>query len=127
MDRSLSLPAQVAIAPGHRVEVTEQIAPHTEEPVIFALVDLDTGIRYARAGDPRGEFSRWVGRVLNCTVTIGGGAGRTVLRVDPIGPGATGAKVALYGADAAADAAKAEADKWGGTDRPPAQEPERFW
>ncbi|WP_407360369.1 hypothetical protein [Microbacterium sp. LBN7] len=126
MDRLLVIAAQVAIAHGHRVEVIEQIDPLTEEPVVQAVVDLDTGIRYRRADDVRGEFSRWIGRVLECTVTIGG-AGRTVLRVDPIGPGATGAKRALHGADAAADAAKAEADRWGGTDRPPTEEPERFW
>lgn len=126
MDRLLVLPAQVAIAHGHRVEVIEQIDLLTEEPVVLAVVDLDTGIRYRRADEARGEFTRWIGWVLECTVTIGG-AGRTVLRIDPIGPGATGAKRALHGADAAADAAKAEADRWGGTDRPPAEEPERFW
>jgi len=127
MDRLLVLDAQVAIAHGHRVEVTEQIDPLTEEPVLLALVDLDTGIRYRRAEDPTRDFSRWIGRVLKCTVTIGGARVHTTLLVDPIGPGATGAKVALRGADAAADAAKAEADRWGGVDRPPAEESERFW
>lgn len=127
MDRLLLLNAQVAIAHGHRVEVMEQIDPITEEPAVFSLVDLDTGIRFRRSDDARGEFSRWIGRVLECTVMFGSGAGRTVLRVDPISPGATGAKVALRGADAAADAAKAEADRWGGSDRPPAEEAERFW
>lgn len=126
MDRLLVLPAQVAIAHGHRVEVIEQIDLLTEEPVVLAVVDLDTGIRYRRSDEARGEFTRWIGRVLECTVTIGG-AGRTVLRVDPIGQEAAGAKGALHGADAAADAAKAEADRWGGTDRPPVEEPERFW
>lgn len=126
MDRLLVFAAQVAIPHGHRIEVTEHIDPLTEEPVVLSLVDLDTGIRYRRPDDARGEFSRWIGRVLECTVTFGG-VGRTVLRVDPIGPGAAGTKVALLGADAAADAAKAEADRWGGTDRPPAEEPERFW
>jgi hypothetical protein len=65
--------------------------------------------------------------VLECTDAIGDRSARTILTVDPIGPGAVGAKVALRGADAAADAAKAEADRWGGSDRPPAEEPERFW
>lgn len=127
MDRLLVLNAQVAIAHGHRVEVTEQADPLTQEPVVLGLVDLDTGIRFRRAEDPSGDFSRWIGRILECTVTIGGMGAHTTLLVDPIGPGATGAKVALRGADAAADAAKAEADRWGGADRPPAEEPERFW
>ena len=126
MDRLLVLTAQVAIAQGHRVEVIEQIDPVSEEPVLLSITDLDTGIRYRRADDMRGEFSRWIGRVLECTVTIDG-TGRTVLRVDPIGQDAAGVKGALLGADAAADAAKAEADRWGGSDRPPAEEPERFW
>ena len=129
MDRLLVLTAQVAIAHGHRIEVIEQVDPLGEEPVVLAIVDLDTGIRYRRAEDPRGDVSRWIGRVLECTVTLGGGGGgvQTALLVDPVSPGATGAKVALRGADAAADAAKAEADRWGGADRPPAEEPERFW
>lgn len=127
MDRLLVLNAQVAIAHGHRVEVTEQVDPFTQEPLVLAVVDLDTGIRYRRAEEPSGDFSRWIGRVLECTVTMGGAGARTSLLIDPIGPGATGAKVALRGADAAADAAKAEADRWGGVDRPPAEEPERFW
>ncbi|WAA64829.1 hypothetical protein [Microbacterium oxydans] len=127
MDRLLVFDAQVAIPHGHRVEVTEQVDPLTEEPVVLALVDLDTGIRYRRPEEPGRDVSRWIGRVLKCTVTIGGAGARTALLVDPIGPGATGAKVALRGADAAADAAKAEADRWGGVDRPLEEEPERFW
>ena len=127
MDRLLVLTTQVAIARGHRVEVTEQVDPLGEEPVVLGIVDLDTGIRYRRAEDPRGDFSRWIGRVLECTVTLGGSGAQTTLLIDPVSHGATGAKVALRDADAAVDAAKAEADRWGGTDRPPAEEPERFW
>ncbi|KAB1865064.1 hypothetical protein [Microbacterium algeriense] len=127
MDRLLVIAAHVAIAHGHRVEVTEQVDPLGEEPVLLSVVDLDTGIRYRRPEEPSGDISRWIGRVIECTVTIGGTGARTTLLVDPIGPGATGAKIALRGADAAADAAKAEADRWGGADRPPAEEPERFW
>ena len=127
MDRLLVVAAQVAIAHGHRVEVTEQIDPLAGEPVVLSIVDLDTGIRYRRAEDPSGDLSRWIGRVLECTVTIGGADSHTSLLVDPSGPGATGAKRALRGADAAADAAKAEADRWGGADRPPPEEHERFW
>lgn len=127
MDRVLVVTAQIAIPLGHRVDVTEQIDPLTADVVVAAVVDLDTGVQYRRAGDPRGETSRWIGRVVDCVVTIGGQRACTTLTIDPIGPGATGAKVALRGADAAADAAKAEADRWGGSDRPPAEETERFW
>jgi len=127
MDRTIVVAAQIAIARGHRIEVTEQADPLTNEPVLLSLTDLDTGIRYRRADDAYGEFSRWLGRVLDCTVTIGAQSARTTLTVDPIGPGSTGAKVALRDADAAADAAKAEADRWGGSDRQPAEETERFW
>ncbi|KJL27520.1 hypothetical protein [Microbacterium oxydans] len=126
MDRILVVAGQIAIAPGHRIEVTEQADPLTNEPVLLSLTDLDTGIRY-RTDDVSGELSRWLGRVLDCTVTIGAHSARTTLTVDPIGPGSTGAKVALREADAAADAAKAEADRWGGSDRQPAEETERFW
>lgn len=127
MDRILALTAQVAIPQGHRVEVTEQIDGETGDSLILAVVDLDAGIRYRRAEEPRGDFSRWLGRVLDCTVTIGGDGPHTALRVDPLTAGTTGAKAALRDADAAADAAKAEADRWGGADRPPPVEAERFW
>ncbi len=86
MDRLLVLTAQVAIAHGHRIEVTEQTDPLTDEPVVLAIVDLDTGIRCRRAEDPSGDFSRWIGRVLRCTVTMGGAGAHTSLLVDPIGP-----------------------------------------
>lgn len=127
MDRLLVLPGPVAIANGHRVEVTEGWAGVSDEPVVLALIDVDTGVRYRRVEEPEGEVSRWIGRVLDCTVVMTTGRSRTELLVDPLGPGTTGARVALRGADAAAEAAKAEADRWGGTDRPPAEEPERFW
>lgn len=117
---------QVALPVGHRVEVSEHLDPRTEEPVVLTVVDLDTGIRYRRGDEPRGEVTHWIGRVLECTVAVGG-APRTSLLIDPIGPSASGAGIALRGADAAVSAAKAEADRWGGTDRPPAEEPERFW
>lgn len=127
MDRTLVLSAQVAIAQGHRVEVSEQLDPLTETPVVVGLVDLDTGVAYRRAEEAHGETVRWLGRVLDCTIVFGGAGAHTTLRIDPIGPGSSGARVALRGADAAADAAKAEADRWGGSDHIPAEETERFW
>lgn len=129
MDRKLVLNAQLAIAHGHRVEVTERIDELTGEPFVLSVRDLDTGIRYRRLEEPRGEFIRWMGRVIDCTVTIGGHSSQTALTIDADGDGsgATNARAALHGADAAVDAAKAEADRWGGGDRMPEPEPERFW
>lgn len=129
MDRMLVLNAQLPIARGHRVEVTEVIVETRNEPVLMAVVDLETGVRFRRAEEPRGELVHWLGRVLDCTVTFGGPRDRTVLVVDADGdgPGGVGARAALTGADAAVEAAKAEADRWGGGDRMPEPEPERFW
>ncbi|WP_217184361.1 hypothetical protein [Streptomyces sp. AC495_CC817] len=126
MDRRLVLNAQLAIAQGHRVEVTEQFDPETGEPAVLVIVDLDAGIRY-RAEDPRGDVSRWLGRVVDCTVTIGSHGAHTVLTVAPDRAGTAGAKAALRGADAAVEAAKAEADRWGGADRAPEPPVERRW
>ncbi|MBO9626528.1 MAG: hypothetical protein J7484_09160 [Microbacterium sp.] len=126
MDRRLVLNAQLAIAQGHRIEVTEQADPDDADGVVLAIVDLDTGIRFRRAEDPRGDAVRWLGRVRECTVMIGGHGAHTVLLVVPDGGGSS-AKAALRGADAAVDAAKAEADRWGGTDRPPEPPAPRVW
>lgn len=129
MDRKLVLNAHLAIAHGHRVEVSERVDELTGESVILSVIDLDTRIRYRRAEEPRGSVLRWLGRVVDCTVTIGGHSPRTTLTVDVDGDGrgASSARTALHGADAAVDAAKAEADRWGGGDRVPEPEPERFW
>lgn len=126
MDRLLVFAGQVALPVGHRVEVSEHLDPRTEEPVVLSLVDLDTGIRYRRGEHQAAEVTHWIGRVLECTVAVGG-APRTSLLIDPIGPSNSGAGIALRGADAAVNAAKAEADRWGGTDRPAPEAPERFW
>ena len=130
MDRKLVVNAPLAIAHGHRVEVSERIDELTGESVILSVIDLDTRIRYRRPEEPRGQISRWLGRVVDCTVTFGASHGsHTALTVeaDGDGRGATSARTALHGADAAVDAAKAEADRWGGGDRVPEPEPERFW
>ena len=126
MDRRLVLNAQLAIAQGHRIEVTEQVEPESGEAIVLAIVDLDTGIRFRRAEEPRHEAVRWIGRVIECTVLIGGHGAHTALLVSSDAGGAS-ARVALRGADAAVDAAKAEADRWGGTDRGPEPPPPRFW
>lgn len=131
MDRLLVVNAQLPIRRGHRIEVSEVIEEDRGDAIVVAVVDLETGIRYRRAEDPRGELLRWRGRVLDCTITFGGHRERTTLTIDVDGDGAraaaTGAKAALHGADAAVEAAKAEADRWGGGDRMPEPEAERFW
>lgn len=127
MDRKLVLNAQLAIARGHRVEVSEQVDADGGEPAVLSILDLDTGIRYRRAEEPRGEIDRWLGRVLECTVVVGGRGAHTELAVAPDAVGGAGARTALREADAAAGAAKAEADRWGGIDREPEAPVERVW
>lgn len=127
MDRRLVLTAQLAIARGHRVQVSEQLDVEGTERTVLAIRDLDTGITYRRADEPRGDAERWFGRVLECTVMIDGQGPHTVLVVDPEEHPASGADSALREADAAAEAAKAEADRWGGADRVPAPPAERVW
>lgn len=127
MDREFALNAQLALPRGHRVEVTEGVDPVSGEAVLLAIADLDTGIRYRRPEEVRGVGRRWVARVVGCTVTIGGPGARTVITLDPESGEGAPADSALRGADAAVDAAKAEADRWGGTDRPERPPTERFW
>lgn len=127
MDRRLVLTAQLAIARGHRVQVSEHLDVEGTERTVLAIRDLDTGITYRRADEPRGDVERWFGRVLECTVMIDGQGSHTVLVVDPEEHPASGADSALREADAAAEAAKAEADRWGGADRVPAPPAERVW
>ncbi|PCE14229.1 hypothetical protein AUC47_06260 [Microbacterium sp. SZ1] len=148
MDRRLVLNAHLAVARGHRVDVMEAVDAESGRASVLQIVDLDSGVCYVRDEGTRGDVVRWSGRVLDCTVTIGGetigretidaatisaatiGAGsRTVLTIDVDGDGAgeTNARTALLGADAAVEAAKAEADRWGGSDGVPEPETDRFW
>lgn len=129
MDRKLVVNAHIAIARGHRIEVTERIDELTGESGILSVLDLDSGIRYRSIEEPDSETVRWTGHVVDCTVVIGGRSSHTSLTVtaDSGRSGSTSARVALHAADAAVDAAKAEADRWGGGDRLPEPEPERFW
>lgn len=100
----------VAIPVGHRVEVTEAGG-------VIALADLDTGIRYLPAdGTGTGEApTTWHGRVLACVVAPAAHRSHTTLVVtaDETRPVAAEAREALDGADAAFEAAKAEAMRWG--------------
>ncbi|MFB4351058.1 hypothetical protein [Microbacterium sp. CR_7] len=153
MDRRLVLNAHLAVERGHRLDVMEAVDEENGRASVLQIVDLDSGVRYVLEEATRGDVVRWSGRVLDCTVsistvsisrgTVGGetigaeaisggtvGAGsRTVLAIDVEGgsAGETNARAALLGADAAVEAAKAEADRWGGSDGVPEPETDRFW
>ncbi|MCM3781079.1 hypothetical protein [Microbacterium hydrocarbonoxydans] len=128
MDRRLVLNAHLAVARGHRVDVMEAVDEESGRASVLQIVDLDSGVRYVRDEGTRGDIVRWSGRVSDCTVTVGSDA-RTVLTIDVEGGGAgeTNARAALLGADAAVEAAKAEADRWGGSEGVPEPETDRFW
>lgn len=119
---------------GHRVEVVERV-DEDEGRAVLVVTDLETQIRFQNG--PHGVDRRggpaipgavaWVGRVLECTVSPGRAGIGTTLLIDPVGPGAAEADIALRGADAAASAVTDEALRWGGADRTPEPEPPRFW
>ncbi|WP_243226068.1 hypothetical protein [Microbacterium sp. CIAB417] len=126
MDRTLVLAASAPIPVGHRVEVAEQLDLVGGTSAVVAITDLETGVRYQRAEEPSGELSVWQGVVLTTTVTSTADGPRTAMKIDAVRSGAAGADIALRGADAAADAARVEADRWG-SDPFPESEPDRFW
>lgn len=126
MDRTIVFGAAAPIPHGHRIEVVEQVSD-TDARTVMAVVDLETRVRYLQGASTSSEAVAWTGRVLDCTITSTRGGASTTLRVDPTGPGTAESDVALRGADAAAGAAKAEADRWGGADRVPEPETPRFW
>ena len=128
MDRTITIPLPVAIAHGHRVQVLEHIDEAGARTLVM-ITDLESRTRYAGGAvtDAPAAQASWVGRVLECTVSPTRTGASTVLLVDPVGPGAAEADVALRGADAAADAARDEALRWGGADRVPEPEAPRFW
>ena len=126
MDRTVVIPLSAPIPREHRIEVIEVLG-ESGSPSVIAIADLDEGVRFERSDPQPGEVSSWMGTVLACTVSAASGRVRTTLTVDPGRPGAADADVALRGADAAAEAAKAEADRWGGADTVVEPEPPRFW
>lgn len=128
MDRTITIPLPVAIAPGHRIQVLEHV-DESGSRTLMMITDLESRIRYS-AGAVTGASAAqasWTGRVLECTVSPTRTGVSTVLLVDPAGSGAADTDVALRGADAAADAARDEALRWGGGDRVPEPEAPRFW
>ncbi|WP_309066793.1 hypothetical protein [Microbacterium sp.] len=126
MERTLVVAASAPVPRGNRVEVTEVRAGETDAGQIVAVHDLDRGIRYRLREVPRQRVDVWRAQVRECTVEDTAGGPRTTLSVTTGDPAESAAE-ALREADAAAAAAKAESDRWGGADRPPAEVPERFW
>lgn len=134
MDRSIAIPMSAPIPHGHRVEVVERVDESGERAVLM-VTDLESQIRFQHGQHASNRHSAlafpgsaaWVGRVLECTISGGRTGVSTTLLVDPVGPGAAEADIALRGADAAASAVTDEALRWGGADRMPEPEPPRFW
>lgn len=122
MDRTFVFDGSAPVPRGNRVEITLLRADET----VLAVHDLDRGIRYRRREAPRDEVDVVRAHVRDCTVTDSRRGAQTALTVSGV-DAAQSAAEALLDADAAAAAAKAESDRWGGADVPPAEVPERFW
>ncbi|MDQ0641993.1 hypothetical protein [Microbacterium murale] len=126
MDRTITIAVPAPIPYGHRVEVTER-ADDTGSRSVVVVTDLETRIRYRQESSSVSDAVGWTGRVIECVIAPTRGGIKTMLVVDPTGPGSAEADVALRGADAAAEAASVEALRWGGADTVPEPEPPRFW
>ena len=126
MDRTITIAVPAPIPHGHRIEVVERVDDSGSRSVVV-LTDLETRIRYRQDASPVSDVATWTGRVIECVIAATRGGVKTMLVVDPTGPGSSEADVALRGADAAADAARVEALRWGGGDTVPEPEPPRFW
>lgn len=126
MDRTIVISMPAPIPHGHRVEVTERIDDGGER-MVLAVTDLETRIVYRHGASPRIGGAAWVGRVLECTISTARSGAETTLLIDPVGPGAAEADIALRGADAAASAVTDEALRWGGANSKPEPEAPRFW
>ncbi|WP_144796791.1 hypothetical protein [Microbacterium paludicola] len=126
MDRTIVISVPAPVPHGHRVEVAERLDGEGER-VVLAVTDLETRVRYQHGATVGHGATTWVGRVLECTIAQGRSGVVTTLLIDPVGPGAAEADLALRGADAAASAVTSEALRWGGANREPEPEPPRFW
>src|SRR5690606_22248930 len=120
MDRTIVITASAPLAVGHLVEIVERVDADGAERTVVSITDRETGVHYQREGvtEPGGEPFVWHGRVLSTTVSATVDGPRTTVRVDPVRTPAVEAELALRGADAAVEAAKIEADRWGGSDKP---------
>lgn len=117
MNATIVLPAAIALVTGHRIEVTQNAAR------VLALTDLDTGVQHVFA---HGEGRRWTGAVTGCTITYIPTPQTTVMIGSIVGDG-TEAEQALREADAAVEAARKEALRWGGTPNPATRAPVPQW
>ena len=126
MDRTITISVPAPIPHGHRVEVVERVDDSGTRSVVM-LHDLETRVRYRLEATPPAGSATWTGRVIECVIAPTRGGVTTTFLIDPTGPGSAEADIALRGADAAADAARDEALRWGGADTVPEPEPPRFW
>ena len=121
MQRTLVISASAPVPKGNRVEVAQ-----TADGTVIAVRDVDRGIQYKVRDVSREQVDVWRAVVRDCRVTESVRHPRTTLIVG-FSDAVSDAEEALSEADAAAAAAKAESDRWGGADKPPAEVPERFW
>ncbi|SJN19805.1 hypothetical protein FM104_02460 [Microbacterium esteraromaticum] len=128
--------AVVPVPSGNRVEITQVRARQADAEAsaawasdageIVAVRDLNRGIGYQLRDVPRDQVDTWRAQVRDCSVVDTACGPRTTLTVMAVDARQSAAD-ALSEADAAALAAKAESDRWGGTDRPQTPPPKRFW
>lgn len=121
MQRTLVIAASAPVPRGNRVEIAQ-----TADGSVIAVRDLDRGIQYQVRDVTREQLDVWRAVVRDCRVSESVRGARTSLTVS-FTDAASAAEEALSEADAAAAAAKAESDRWGGADKPPAEVPDRFW
>lgn len=126
MERTLVVAASAPVPRGNHVEVAVVREGEPDAGTVVSVLDLDRGIHYRLREVPRERIDVWRAHVRDCTVsdTFTGPQTRLVVMTeDP----AESAFAALREADEAATAATAESARWGGSDKYPAPEPERFW
>lgn len=121
MQRTLVISASAPVPRGNHVEIAQ-----AADGTVIAVRDIDRGIQYEVREVSREQVDVWRAVVRDCRVTESVRHPRTTLIVG-FSDAVSDAEEALSEADAAAAAAKAESDRWGGADKPPAEVPERFW
>lgn len=121
MQRTLVISASAPVPKGNRVEIAQ-----TSDGIVVAVRDVDRGIQYQVRDATHEPDKVWRAIVRDCRVTESARGASTSLLVSST-DAATAAEEALGEADAAAAAAKAESDRWGGADKHPAQVADRFW
>ncbi|MFD5225871.1 hypothetical protein ACFWHT_09655 [Microbacterium sp. NPDC058342] len=122
MERKLVIAGSAPVPRGNRVEIAQARA----DGEVVAVHDLDRGILRTLRELPRDHVDLWRATVRDCAIVETARGVRTTLTVIAVDAAGSAAD-ALSEADAAAAAAKAESDRWGGSDRPPAETTERFW